>query len=157
MKIGDQVPLGNGHTSQVMYIGLQTCRFVDLDTNEEVVIPNSLVRNQVIVNMSAPDARYIVNVKVKVPVGEDPKRVETLMVEAAKQTPKILQEGNCAPVVRVSDLKEGRVLFTVFLWVDNVQNRHLARTEYRSNLYKLFTENKVEFALPRAQVWLNRE
>jgi len=157
LKIGDQLPLGDGHTAQVIYIGLQTCRFVDLDTNEEVVIPNSLVRNQVIVNMSAPDTRYIVNVKVKVPVGQDMKHVEALMVEAAGQIPQILRDGKCAPVVRVSDLKEGRVLFTVFLWVDKVQNRHLARTEYRSNLYRLFNENKVEFALPRTQIWLNRE
>ena len=156
-KIGDWLPLGNGHTAQVMYIGLQTCRFVNLDTNEEVVMPNSLVRNQVIVNMSAPDARYIVNVKVKVPVDEDPKRVEALMMEAARATTQILQEGKCAPVVRVSDLKEGRVLFTVFLWVDKVQNRHQARTDYRSNLYRLFNENKVEFALPRRTVRFGKE
>ncbi|MCX6651028.1 MAG: mechanosensitive ion channel family protein [Methanomassiliicoccales archaeon] len=156
IKIGDQVPLEGGHIAHVQHIGLQTCHFLDLDTNEAVVIPNSLLMSKVIVNMSAPDVRYIVDVKVKVPVGEDPKRIEALMLEAARLVPQILQEGKSAPVVRVSDLKDGRILFTIFLWVDRVQNRYLARTEYRTNLYRLFNESKVEFALPRKTVWFGR-
>ena len=62
-----------------------------------------------------------------------------------------------APVVRVSEVKEGRMMLTIFLWVDDVANRHIARTEYRSNLYQVLGENGVEIAIPRNRVWLNRE
>lgn len=155
-KLGDHVPLENGHTAEVTEIGFMTTKFFDLDTAEDVVVPNSLIESQVIINMSAPDIRYKVNVKVRVASTEDPERIIQLMLEAARRTPQILQ-GKDAPVVRVSEVKEGRMLLTIFIMVDTVFNRHIGRTEYRTNLYHVFTENGVEFAVPRQMVWLNRQ
>jgi small-conductance mechanosensitive channel len=104
--------------------------------------------------MNAPDLRWKSNVKVRVSSDKDPRKVEELMMEASRRTPQILQ-GDRAPVVRVSEIKDGRMLLTIFIWIDDVANRHLARTEYRRNLVKVFEESGMEFALPRSQVWLN--
>jgi len=154
-KTGDRVPLSEGHTAQVQDVGLLTTSFLDLDTYEEVIIPNALIESQVIVNMNAPDLRWKSNVKVRVPSDKDPRVVEELMMEASRRTPQILQ-GAEAPVVRVSEVKDGRMLLTIFIWIDDVANRHLARTEYRRNLVSVFKENGMEFAVPRSQVWVNR-
>jgi small-conductance mechanosensitive channel len=155
-KTGDRVPLSEGHTAQVLDIGLLTTSFLDIDTYEEVIVPNALIESQVIVNMNSPDLSWKSNVKVKVPSDQNPKLVEELMMEASRRTPQILQ-GDRAPVVRVTEIKEGRMLLTIFIWIDDVANRHLARTEYRRNLVKVFEEKGMEFAVPRSQVWLNRE
>ncbi|TFG54955.1 MAG: mechanosensitive ion channel family protein, partial [Methanomassiliicoccus sp.] len=155
-KVGDRVPLENGNTGEVRKIGMRITVIHDLDTSEDIIVPNSLIENQTIINMNAPDVRYKVNVKVRVGDFENAGRIEELMMEASRRTPQILQ-GENAPVVRVSDIKDGRMLLTIFIWVDTVFNRHIARTEYRTNLYKVFNENGVEFALPRKMVWLNRE
>jgi small-conductance mechanosensitive channel len=154
-KTGDRVPLSDGHTAQVLEVGLLTTRFLDMDTYEKVIIPNALIESRVIVNMNAPDLRWKSNVKVRVPLDKDPQVVEKLMMEASRRTPQILQ-GAQAPVVRVSEVKDGRMLLTIFIWIDDVANRHLARTEYRRNLVKVFKENDMEFAVPRKMVWLNR-
>lgn len=154
-KTGDRVPLSDGHTAQVLDVGLLTTSFLDLDTNEEVIVPNALIESQVIVNMNAPDVRWKSDVKVKVSSEEDPRVVEELMMEASRRTPQILQ-GARAPVVRLSEVKDGRMRLTIFIWIDDVANRHLARTEYRRNLVKVFKEKGMEFAVPRSQVWLNR-
>jgi MscS family membrane protein len=155
-KPGDRIPLSDGHTGQVLDVGLLTSSFLDLDTFETVIIPNSMIENQVIVNMNSPDLSWKSNVKVKVPSDKDPRVVEELMMEASRRTPQILQ-GERAPVVRVSGVKDGRMLLTIFIWIDDVANRHLARTEYRRNLVKVFGENGMEFAIPRNMVWVNRE
>ncbi len=155
-KPGDRVPLSDGHTGQVMEVGLLTTSFLDLDTFENVIVPNSLIENQVIVNMNSPDLSWKSNVKVRVPSDRDPRKVEELMMEASRRTPQILQ-GNRAPVVRVSEVKEGRMLLTIFIWIDDVANRHLARTEYRRNLVRVFEESGMEFAIPRRAVWVNRQ
>lgn len=152
-KAGDRVPLDDGHTAQVIRVGLLSTRFLDMETNEQVVIPNSLIESRVIVNMNAPDLRWKSNVKVRVPADRDPLKVEELMMEAARRTPHILQ-GDRAPVVRISEVKDGRMLMTIFIWIDDVANRHVARTEYRRNLVEVFREAGMEFALPRKQVWL---
>jgi small-conductance mechanosensitive channel len=154
-RSGDRVPLNDGHTAQVLEVGLLTTKFVDMDTFEEVIVPNSLIESQVIINMNAPDARWKSSVKVRVPSDRDPKLVEDLMMEASRRTPQLLQ-GAQAPVVRLSEVKDGRMLLTIFIWIDDVMNRHLARTEYRRNLVKVFEESGMEFALPRSQVWLKR-
>lgn len=153
-KPGDRVPLSDGHTGQVQDVGLITTSFLDLDTFENVIVPNSLIENQVIVNMNAPDLNWKSDVKVRVPADQDPRKVEELMMEASRRTPQILQGGK-APVVRLSQVKEGRMMLTIFIWIDDVANRHLARTEYRRNLVKVFEESGMEFAIPRSQVWLN--
>ncbi|HNU35639.1 MAG TPA: mechanosensitive ion channel family protein, partial [Methanomassiliicoccales archaeon] len=153
-KPGDRVPLSDGHTGQVLDVGLITTTFLDLDTFEDVVVPNSLIESQVIVNMNSPDLSWKSNVKVRVPSDQDPLKVEELMMEASRRTPQILQGGR-APVVRLSQVKDGRMLLTIFIWIDDVANRHLARTEYRRNLVKVFEESGMEFAIPRSQVWLN--
>ncbi len=155
-KKGDRVPLSDGHTAQVLDVGLLTTKFLDLDSYEQVIVPNALIESRVIVNMNAPDLRWKSNVKVRVPSDKDPRAVEELMMEASRRTPQILQ-GAQAPVVRVSEIKDGRMLLTIFIWIDDVANRHLARTEYRKNLVSVFKENGMEFAVPRSQVWLNRE
>ncbi len=155
-KTGDRVPLSDGHTAQVLDVGLLTTSFLDLDTNEEIIVPNALIESQIIINMNAPDLRWKSNVKVRVPSDQNPRLVEELMMEASRRTPQILQ-GNQAPVVRVSEIKDGRMLLTIFIWIDDVANRHLARTEYRRNLVSVFKENDMEFAVPRSQVWLKRE
>ncbi|MCG7845056.1 MAG: mechanosensitive ion channel family protein [Methanomassiliicoccales archaeon] len=155
-RLGDRVPLENGHTAEVINIGFLSTKFFDLDTAENVIVPNSLIENQVIINMSTPDIRYKVNVKVRVSSTEDPARIEELMMEASRRTPSIIQGSN-APVVRVSEIKEGRMLLTIFIWVDTVYNRHIARTDYRTHLVDIFLENGIEFALPRRMVWVNRE
>lgn len=155
-KPGDRVPLSDRHTGQVLEVGLLTTSFLDLDTFEHVIVPNSLIENQVIVNMNSPDLSWKSDVKVKVASNEDPRAVERLMMEASRRTPQILQ-GDRAPVVRVSSVKDGRMMLTIFIWIDDVANRHLARTEYRRNLVKVFRENGMEFAIPRSQVWIDRE
>lgn len=154
-KTGDRVPLSDGHTAQVLDVGLLTTSFLDLDTNEQVIVPNALIESQVIVNMNSPDLSWKSNVKVRVPSDQNPRLVEELMMEASRRTPQILQ-GDRAPVVRVSEVKDGRMLLTIFIWIDDVANRHLARTEYRRNLVSVFKENSMEFAVPRNMVWLNR-
>jgi small-conductance mechanosensitive channel len=85
----------------VIEVGLLTTSFLDLDTFESVIVPNSLIENQVIVNMNAPDLRWKSNVKVRVPSDKDPRKVEELMMEASRRTPQILQ-GDRGPGVRVS-------------------------------------------------------
>ncbi len=155
-KPGERVPLDDGHTAQVMRVGLLSSRFLDMDTYEQVVIPNSLIESQVIINMNAPDARWKSSVKVRVTADQDPRKVEELMMEASRRTQQILQ-GKQAPVVRLSQVVDGRMMLTIFIWIDDVANRHVARTEYRRNLVMVFRENGMEFALPRRMVSLNRE
>lgn len=155
-KTGDRVPLSDGHTGQVMEVGLLTTTFLDMDTFEHVIVPNALIENQVIVNMNTPDLSWKSNVKVRVASDKDPRLVEELMMEASRRTPQILQ-GKQAPVVRVSSVKDGRMLLTIFIWIDDVANRHLARTEYRRNLVKVFDEKGMDFALPRNMVWVSWE
>ncbi len=44
-------------------------------------------------------------------------------------------------MVRVSEVKEGRMLLTIFIWIDDVENRHSGTTEYRRNLVRVFEES----------------
>jgi len=156
-KIGERVHMDKSDQAVVTKIGFMTTSFRDMDTDEMVIVPNSLIASTIVVNMNEPDERYKTTIKVRVPSTESPERIEKLMLEATYLTENILQISEHAPFVRVTEVKEGRMLFTIFITVDSIVNRNKARSEYRTNLYNLFNENKVEFALPRNQITLNRQ
>ncbi len=139
-----------------------TTSFLDLDTCEHVFVPNSLIsENQVSCSeheLSRPELESDRSRSRWRPM-RTPRAVErTAGWEASRRNPADTAQGNRAPVVRVLQRsRTAAMMLTIFIWIDDVANRHLARTEYRRNLVQVFRENGMEFAIPRSQVWIDRE
>lgn len=155
-RIGQRVHMDGHDQAVVKKIGFLTTSFNDLDTDEMVIVPNAAIASSIVVNMSEPDERYKTTIKVRVASTESPDRIEKLMLEASRRTVNVLQIPEHAPFVRVSEVKDGRMLFTIFITVDSIVNRNKARSDYRTALNEILKENGVEIAIPRNQILLNR-
>src|SRR5207249_2898509 len=79
-RIGDRVQLSTGEIGDVTEIGLRSTRVLVLDLST-VIIPNSQMVNERIVNRSFPDARLRPVLGLGVAYGSDPDRVKQVIGE----------------------------------------------------------------------------
>jgi len=110
-RIGDRVEIqGDGTWGDVADIGLRTTRIRTRD-NRMVILPNSLINGNQVVNYSYPDPRYRIETTVGIAYGTDRGLARQTIVEAVRQVDGVLPDmpvealyiemGNSAMVFRV--------------------------------------------------------
>jgi len=154
VEVGDVVQLADGLIGTVMKIGLRTS-FVQTFDNRTVIVPNSqLVVNEVI-NFSHNDekARFIVSVGVA--YGSDTELVKNLLFEAAKEHEKIMKFP--VPFVRFTDFGDSSLNFELHFWSRELVRINDVRSDLRYKIDQLFRENGVTIPFPQRDVWMKSE
>ena len=107
-RVGDLVKL-QGELGHVEEIQVFNTIVKSLD-NKKVIIPNGIATSGIMTNLSAND--YLrVDLNVAMPYEEDFDKVQGIILEAIRQTPKVLS--NPAPVVEIEKFDAHNVLLAV--------------------------------------------
>ncbi len=110
-QVGDVVTVA-GQTGRVDEIGLFATTLITPD-NRKVIVPNSSVTSGVIVNMTTLGTRRA-DVPVGVAYGEDPERVQAVLLRAATQCASVVSEP--APTVSFVGLGSSSIDFVIMGW-----------------------------------------
>jgi small conductance mechanosensitive channel len=110
-RIGDRVELA-GVVGRVRGLDLFTTRLHDLD-NLVVIIPNSKVMAEKIVNYSMPDSRRIV-MEFGIDLADDVDLALGLLVETARADPRIVEDP--APWAKLTEIGESSATVTLRAW-----------------------------------------
>ncbi len=89
-RVGDRIQLQTGEVGDVKAIGIRSTAVQMLDSNL-LVVPNSLLVKNAIINQSSPDARAQIIMDVGVAYGTNPARVKEILLEAARRHPEVLE------------------------------------------------------------------
>lgn len=114
-KIGDRLLVKGIGMGDVTDIGMRSTRIKTVD-NRIVVIPNEMMANSRIVNVSQPDAKVRVTLKVGVGYAADVDRACAVMEQIAAETPAVSKEPR--PRAYVSQLGDFAVDITLLAWID---------------------------------------
>ena len=121
--------------------------------NIEYLIPNSDFISGVIVNYSLSSPYIRLELPVGVSYDADPKQVEAILLEAAKDEPMVVNYRQ--PAVRFTEYGDNSINFVLLFWVDV---RNTPRRRVRSSLYfKIFDELKkagIEIPYPQRDLHL---
>ena len=90
-RIGDRIQLQSGEQGDVRSIGMRATSVMMPDGNL-LVIPNSYLVKNMVINRSFPDSRCLMAVKVKVAPDSDLEIVKKLMLEAARKNSRVLHD-----------------------------------------------------------------
>ncbi len=153
VEVGDVVQLADGLIGTVMKIGLRTS-FVQTFDNRTVIVPNSqLVVNDVI-NFSHNDekARFVVSVGVA--YGSDTALVKKLLFEAAKDHEKVIKFP--VPFVRFVNFGDSSLDFELHFWSRELIRIDDVRSDLRFKIDQLFREHNVVIPFPQRDVWLKK-
>ncbi len=151
IKPGDVISVtdssGQESFGQIRKIGIRAISVVTRDRTE-YLIPNEVLMINQVVNWSYSSKDVRVKVAVGVSYGTDMELAEKLMLQAAKDTPRVLDR----PETRVLMMGFGdsSVDFEIRCWIqDPEEGMGNMRSEVLKRVWKLFQEHDIEIPFPQ--------
>jgi len=153
IKIGDLVEV-EGNFAVVEEIGGR-CTRIRNGSNVHILVPNSSFLEKNIINWTLSDQRIRTSVSVGIVYGSPVREVERLLLQAADEHPKIIQEP--PPFVLFTDFGDNALIFEVFFWVrmTRLLERRRIESDIRFRVDELFREAHIVIAFPQRDVHLD--
>ncbi len=154
-EINDRVrvnALGNIETGVVesLTLGYTVLRTFD---NRRIVIPNSVMSSQMIVNLSMRDERKMALVPFTISYAADIDRARAIALELAQAHPNTREIVNCP----VTQLAPNGVTLSLNVWCDNFPQAEQLRVEITEQLKKRFDAEGIEIPYPYTNVVLKTQ
>ncbi len=149
VEVGDVVDMG-GLVGNVRRIGLRSSRIQTRD-NLTVVVPNSKLVVENVVNWSHGDNRARFHVNVGVAYGSDTDLVKKILLEAAEEHEMVLKYPRA--FVRFLDFGNSSLDFQLHFWSTEFILIENVKSDLRFLIDKAFRENKVTIPFPQRDVW----
>lgn len=150
-KVGDFIA-AQGHEGEVLEIRIFNTIMKTLD-HKIVVIPNSPLATDVLVNYTPADKRRV-DLAVGFSYNDNIDQARQVVEQVIQQDKRIIKEGAPEPnLIAVESLGDSSVNFTVRVWVNNANYWpvYFALTE---KIKKAFDENGISIPFPQRDVHL---
>jgi len=153
IRIGDFIEIGDTRGT-VEAIRTRSTRVRRVD-GVHLVIPNSHLLENMVVNWTLVDLNIRTSIKVGVAYGSPVQRVAELIAQATNDNPGVLAEPK--PAVLFEDFGDNALVFEVFFWVQAQAERDMRkiRSEIRFRIDALFRENGIVIAFPQRDVHID--
>ncbi len=149
---GDYIELQGGPAGYVQSVGLRSMR-VRTWLNNEVIIPNSVVANSIMVNYSRPDPRMNVLVSCGVSYDSDLQRVNEVALEVARETIAANPEAEDEePWFGFERFGDSNIDFWVFLQANDRVGSFIVTNDLIKRLHARFQEEGIEINYPVRKV-----
>ena len=144
-RVGDRIQLASGEVGDVESIGM---RATHIRTADEMflIVPNSSLVKERIINHSRPTARVTVRIDVGVAYGTDLALARRLLSEAALASPHADKERE--PVVFVTRFGDFAVGLQLNFWVTDYRDLNEARTDAHVEIDRRLREAGIEVPSP---------
>jgi small-conductance mechanosensitive channel len=152
VQSGDTVEVEN-LMGQVKRIGIRSSSVRTYD-GAEVVVPNSnLVSNQLI-NWTLSDNRKRIEVKVGVAYGSDPNVVMKLLKEVAKSHEKVLSDPEPLPLFE--GFGDSSLNFRLLFWVF-FEDGFVTKSDVSIGIYNILDENNITIPFPQLDLHVKKD
>ena len=152
-EIGDMVELDDGTRGFVDDITIRYTKIFTLD-NTFLVMPNDVIRDHRVTNLSAEDERARLSLGVLVTYESDIAAARDLIEEAATGAEGVIRGGPdirigsarypAAPTCYIDEFGDNGVLLTLRYWVDRPYKLLTARSKVQTEIWELLQERDVD-------------
>jgi small-conductance mechanosensitive channel len=150
IRIGDRITIGEDE-GDVKSINLRT---TVVTTNDQIaiIVPNSRLVSQRVINWSYGDPRARIAIPVGVADDSDIQLVTDTLIEAARTVPNVLPE----PQPRVQFLKFGdySLDFRLLVWTNQPRRHVQLRSDINYRIAQLFRERSIRIPYPTQEFLL---
>jgi small-conductance mechanosensitive channel len=148
IHVGDAVQLGDVG-GQVQEIGMRASIVRTWD-GAEVLVPNSQLVSEKVVNWTLSDRMRRITLKVSVGYGSDPERVIELLRDVALQHPRALRQP--APIAVFREFGQTGMDFELWVWTDRFEDAGTLQSELGVAIHSALGAAKIELAVPHRVV-----
>jgi MscS family membrane protein len=141
-RIGDRIEIQGVDTwGDVTNIGLRTTRIRTRD-NRLVIVPNSVIGNNQVINYSYPDPRYRIETHVDIAHGTDVETVRRLLIDTVSQVEGVLLE---KPVDALYiDMVGPAMRFRVRWWIESYRDTRRMFDHVHTAIQRALNEAGIE-------------
>jgi potassium-dependent mechanosensitive channel len=145
IKVNDWVVVGPSEG----YIRRINVRATELQTFDgaAVIIPNSLLISQSVMNRTYKARRCRAEVKVGVAYGSDIEKVREILLDCAKAHPKTALWPESQ--ILLAELGPSSLQFLLRVYLDDVDLVSIVPSDLRFAIYRQFKENAIDFPKPQ--------
>jgi small-conductance mechanosensitive channel len=153
IRIGDFVEVGD-MLGTVESINTRFTRVLRLD-GVRLMIPNSQLLENTVVNWTIVDQKLRSFVRVGVEYGSDVLLVKQLLDQILANNPDILEDP--APTVIFEDFGDSALIFDAYFWIEATEGRSLrgVRSTIRFEIDRVFKENDITIAFPQRDIHID--
>ena len=150
IRVGDRITIGEDE-GDVESINLRTT-IVSTNDRIAIIIPNSKLVSQRVINWSYADPRARISIPIGVADDSDVDHVTKTLIEAAQGVEFVLKD----PPPRVQFLKFGdySLDFRLLVWTNQPRRHPQIRSDINYRIYKLFNEQNIRTSIPKQEMLL---
>ncbi|MEM7102272.1 MAG: mechanosensitive ion channel domain-containing protein [Bacteroidota bacterium] len=148
IEVGDVIQIGTT-IGKVEKIGMRTSQ-VWSRNNVMLIIPNSKMVVESVVNWSHNDKMARFSVQVGVAYGSDTAKVKELLLQAVNEHGQVLKKPT--PFVRFQQFADSSLNFEVFFFSEDMLGIDDVQSDIRFRIDELFRENNVEIPFPQRDI-----
>ena len=150
VRVGDELEI-DGDLVKVKGIALRATRVETVD-GDLVVMPNSKIAGNSVMNFSQGLTSTRICVSVGVAYGSDVELVRQLLLEAMTAQPQIVKSPS--PQVIFSEFGDSALNFEVRGWVHSPWNRMMIKSDIRFRIDNVFRTNKIKIPFPQRELYI---
>lgn len=153
LSVGDIIKLQDQY-GKVEAVGLRT---TTVRTRDDIliIVPNSKLTNEVVVNLTHSEETTRFSVNVSVAFGSDTQQVANLLMQVALDHPE--SEPGQAPLVILKEFGDSALIFELNFYTRNLFHIEKIKSELRFEIDREFRENKIIIPFPQRTVWKGPE
>jgi len=140
IKVGDLIRVKD-ISGKVTEIGARSTLVTTRD-DVSIIVPNSQFISEQVVNESLSGDKIRVKLKIGVAYGTDPRKVEKILMDVAKESDHILSYP--APKVFFTNFGDSSLDFTLSLWITDNWNFEGILSDMRFRVSDIFKEENIE-------------
>jgi MscS family membrane protein len=143
-RIGDRIEIqGLGTWGDVVDVGIRTTKIHTRD-NRLVIVPNSTISNNQVVNYTYPDPQYRVQMDIGVRYGQNIEDVRRIIVATLRNVDSILTD---RPVDALYvEMGDSTMIFRVRWWIESYEDTRRVYDRVNTTLQQAFDEAGIETA-----------
>ncbi len=149
VEVGDVIVI-EGVIGTVKRIGLRTT-IVESRSNTTVVVPNSKIVSNNMVNWTHYDDKVRFELQIGVAYGTDTQKVKDILLELTRANPYILKYPG--PMIRFVNFGESSLDFEILFWSRNFIVIEDIKSDLRFAIDKAFKEHEIEIPFPQRVIW----
>lgn len=162
-RVEDRIKIGNNYIGLVEDITLRHTVIKDFE-NQRVIIPNSIISSETVLNISIVDEAVCNYLEIPVPYYADIDKVKKIIKESAlkhpnfvdKRTEEEIENGVDILPVRIIGIDNSFLNFRANIWTDNAAKGFALKCDVREEILRKMRSKNIILALPSQQVVLKK-
>lgn len=150
VRIGDTITIGN-LSGTVSKIRIRATTITDFD-RKDIIVPNKTFITGQLINWSLTDTVTRVTLKVGVDYGSDLDLVRSLLLQAARENPRVLKEPE--PIVYFLNFGESTLDHELRMHVRDLGDRNPVLDEINRFINREFKKQKINISFRQMEVYL---